>query len=151
MLLGSVSSQQRFAETDIKGPLCMSQLSGLGQTVLYLSGLKRTVLQLLDKSVLQLHATALFYLEVSRRIHPQSVRACQPKDKRVQECASAAVWWGVGEGGWRKRERKMKSIPTLRSEREREKALWLLLLYIFPPPGPALCKLGLARSAVCST
>ena len=36
-------------------------------------------------------------------------------------------------------------------ERVREKTLWLLLLYVFfQPPGPALCKLGLARSAVCS-
>ena len=34
---------------------------------------------------------------------------------------------------------------------EREKAVWLLLVYVFPPPRPALCKLGLARSAVCST
>ena len=33
MLLGSVSSQQRFGVTDIKA-LSVSQLSGLGQTVL---------------------------------------------------------------------------------------------------------------------
>ena len=33
MLLGSVSSQQRFGVTDIKA-LDVSQLSGLGQTVL---------------------------------------------------------------------------------------------------------------------
>ena len=33
MLLGSVSSQQRFGVTDIKA-LGVSQLSGLGQTVL---------------------------------------------------------------------------------------------------------------------
>ena len=33
MFLGSVSSQQRFGVTDIKA-LDMSQLSGLGQTVL---------------------------------------------------------------------------------------------------------------------
>ena len=44
MLLSSVSSQQRFGETDIKAPLCVSQLSGLGQTMLYLSGLEWTVL-----------------------------------------------------------------------------------------------------------
>ena len=54
MLLGSVSSQQRFEVTDIKA-LSASQLSGLGQTVLQLSGLKQTVSQLLDKSVLQLY------------------------------------------------------------------------------------------------
>ena len=44
MLLGSVSSQQRFGVTDIKA-LGASQLSDLGQTVLWL----------LDKSVLQLY------------------------------------------------------------------------------------------------
>ena len=59
MLLDSVSSQQRFGLTDIKA-LGVSQLSRLGQTVLYLSGLEQTMLYLLDKSVLQLHVTALF-------------------------------------------------------------------------------------------
>ena len=34
MLLGSVSSQQRFGLMDIKAPLGMSQLSDLGQTAL---------------------------------------------------------------------------------------------------------------------
>ena len=58
VLLGSVSSQQRFGVTDIKA-LGVSQLSGLGQTVLWL----------LDKSALQLRVTALFYLESSRKIH----------------------------------------------------------------------------------
>ena len=45
MLLVFVSSQQRFGATDIKAPLGMSQLSGLGQTVLWL----------FDKSVLRLY------------------------------------------------------------------------------------------------
>ena len=43
MLLGSVSSQQRFGVMDIKA-LSVSQLLGLGQTMLWLSGLERTVL-----------------------------------------------------------------------------------------------------------
>ena len=39
-----------------------------------------------------------------------------------------------------------------RRERERPLALRLLFLHVFsPPPRPVLCKLGLARSAVCST
>ena len=42
--LGSVSSQQKFEATDVKA-------------------LRQTVSQLLDKSVLQLHVTAQFYLE----------------------------------------------------------------------------------------
>ena len=49
ILLGSVSSQQRFGVTDIKA-LGASQLLGLEQTVLLL----------LDRSVLQLHVSALF-------------------------------------------------------------------------------------------
>ena len=81
MLLGSVSSQQRFGVMDIKA-LSVSQLLGLGQTMLWLSGLERTVLQLLDKSVSQLRVTALFYLDNSRKIHPQGVRAHGPKDTK---------------------------------------------------------------------
>ena len=73
---------------------------------------------------------ALFYLEDSRRIHPQSVRACQPKDTKRRE----------ESGGARQRA----------GERERAGALAPLFMFL-PPPGPALCKLRLARSAVCST
>ena len=52
----------------------------------------------------------------------------------------------------RERERTQARGRKRERERERESArLWLLLLYVFPPLGPALCKLGLARSAVCST
>ena len=116
MLLGSVSSQQRFGVTDIKA-LCVSQFSGLGQTVLQLSGLERTVLQLLDKSVLQLHVTALFYLDNSRKTHPRGVRACLP------------------------RRQEEKSAPPCRRERDTT-ALYLLFLYVFSPPRPALCKVG---------
>ena len=36
--------------------------------------------------------------------------------------------------------RQEKSTPARR--RERPPALWLLFLYVFPPSGPALCKLG---------
>ena len=43
MLLGSVLSQQSFGVMDIKA-LGVPQLSGLGQTMLQLSGLKQTVL-----------------------------------------------------------------------------------------------------------
>ena len=110
MLLGSVSSQQRFGVTDIKA-LGESQLPGLGQTVL----------QLLDKSVLQLCVTALFYLENSRKIHSRGMRTCQPTD------AKRRVSQRAGE-----RER----------ERETPFPLAPLFIYLFFPPGPALCKLG---------
>ena len=88
----------------------------------------------------QISVTALFYLEDSRRIHPRSVRACQPKHKRMEEC-------GGREGV---RERESARARTRERESSWESTLLLLLYVFFPPPGPALCKLGLARSAVCS-
>ena len=102
-----------------------SRLSGLGQTLLQLLGLGQIVLQLLDKSVLQLH----FIYKIGG----------ESKTRREES---------GGVRGERKRERESVRMHT--GETVREKALWLLLLYVFPPPGPALCKLGLARSAVCS-
>ena len=64
-----VSSQQRFGATDIKA---------LGATALG-SWTNRVI------ALRQISVTALFYLEDSRRIHPQSVRACQPKDVKRRE------------------------------------------------------------------
>ena len=52
----------------------------------------------------QISVTALFYLDDSRRIHPQSVRACQSKDSNRREWRSA--WRGEGGGNERGRERK---------------------------------------------
>ena len=62
--------------------------------------------------MLQLHVTALFYLENSRRIHPWGMRACRPKDVKRR------VW---------------RSVPVCRRERERmrERALWLFFLCFF--------------------
>ena len=99
-----------------QSPLGEPQLSGLGQTMLQLSGLKWTVLQLLDKSVLQLSVTALFYLEDSRKIHLRGVRACRSKDMR-------------------------RRAPQRVGERERELALAPLFICL-SLPGPVLCKLG---------
>ena len=43
----------------------------------------------------------------------------------------------------------MKRSPPQRVGGQRERALWLLFLYVFfLPPGPALCKLGLVGSAI---
>ena len=59
----------------------------------------------------------------------------------------------VGEGE-RERERggERERKSALMWERKRESARFGSAFYMFlPPPGPALCKLGLARSAVCST
>ena len=55
----------------------------------------------------------------------------------------------VGEGE-RERERERKNTHTL--ERKREGKRFVSFFYmVFPLPGPALCKLGLARSAALST
>ena len=72
----------------------------------------------------QICVTALFYLEDSRRIHPQSVRACQPKDLKRREWRSA---WGREREGETEKERRHAG------EKERQQALWLLLLYVFLP------------------
>ena len=67
------------------------------------------------------------------------MRACQPKDSKRREWRSV---WG--------RERERERAHT--HGREREKKCFGSSFYMFfPPPGPALCKLGLARSAVYST
>ena len=91
----------------------------------------------------QISVTALFYLENRRRIPPWSVRACQPKDLKGREWRS--VWGRETERG-RERER----AQARGRGRERESTLAPPFMF-FPPPGPTLCKLGLARSAVCST
>ena len=115
MFLGSVSSQQRFGVTDVKA-LGVSQLWGLGQTMLQLSGLERTVYQLLDKSVLQLHVIALFYLDNSRKIHPRGVRVCRPKDMK-------------------------RRTPQRAGQRETPSTLAFFICF-FSTPGPGLCELG---------
>jgi len=40
------------------------------------------------------------------------------------------------------REREIESRRESKRVRETPLALWLLFLYVFSPPGPALCKLG---------
>ena len=124
-----VSLQQRFGATDIKA------LTALGSWTNHVVAFR------------QISVTALFYLE-DRRIHPRSMRACQPKDSKRREWRSVRgrEREKVREG---ERERERERAQACGGERESEKALWLLLLF-FPPPGSALCKFGLARSAVCS-
>ena len=64
------------------------------------------------------------------------------EEKRVEEHA------GEGERE-SERGRERKSTFTWERKRERE-CFGSSFCMFFPPPGPALCKLGLARSAVCS-
>ena len=80
----------------------------------------------------QISVTALFYLEDSRRIHPRR------REERGGMSQHAGVEWG---GGAMERERKRAYAP---GERERLAPPFTCFL----PPGPALCKLGLVRSAV---
>ena len=60
----------------------------------------------------QISVTAPFYLDNSRKIHLRGVRACRPKDRKGRMPQHA--------GGGRERERPL--------------ALWLLFLYVTPPP-----------------
>ena len=79
--------------------------------------------------------TAPFYLEDSRRI----------QDWKRRDWRSA---WG-GRKRERKRERESARACTLERESQRKRFDSSFYMF-FLPPGPALCKLGLARSAVCS-
>ena len=102
-----------------------------------LKPLARHSSRVLDKRVTAFRRsgiTALFYLEDSRRIHPRSIRACQPKDVKRREWGSTPVRGREG-GGERERDR----------ERARERAHAcgggqgespLVPLFMFlPPPG----------------
>ena len=84
----------------------------------------------------QISVTALFYIEDSRRIHPRSVRACQPKDSKRRDWRSASG-----------REKERKSTHTHMRERkwEREKALWLLLLYVFSSTWACPMQIGFSQ------
>ena len=65
--------------------------------------------------------------------------------ERVRERESEHTHMGERE---RERERERECMHL--GDRVHEKALWLLLLYVFSSTWAALRKLGLARSAVCS-
>ena len=58
---------------------------------------------------------------------------------------------GVCREGERDRVRERKRERACTWEREKVRKHFGSSFYMFfPPPGPALCKLGKARSAVCS-
>ena len=85
--------------------------------------------------MLELSVRALFYLEDSRKIHLQGVRALRSKDakRRVPKCVRRAR----ARARMRERERERES--------KRARELALAPLFICPPPapaGPVLCKLG---------
>ena len=101
-----ISSQQRFGVTDVKAPSACPALRSWIDSVIALRSRMDHVIALRQISV-----TALFYLEDSRRTHPRSVRACQPNDAKRREWRSAP-----GHG------------------RERERALWLLFVYVSSSP-----------------
>ena len=93
-----VSSQQRFGATDIKA------LTALGVWTNRVIALR------------QISVTALFYLEDSRRIHPQSLRACQPKDLKRRQ------WRNVlGREREKVREGERERAHACGRERERQR------------------------------
>ena len=114
-----VLSQQRFGATDIKA-LGASQVSWTKHVI----------------ALRQISVTALFYLEDSRRIHPQSVRACQPKDLKGREWRSA---WGRG----REREGERKSART--RERKRERKHFGSFHMFFSSPWACPLQIGLSQ------
>ena len=65
------------------------------------------------------------------------------EEKRVEKCCCFFFFWW---GGCVEREKER----TCRGQSKR-KSFGSSFCMIFPPPGPALCRLGLARSAVGST
>ena len=88
----------------------------------------------------QINVTALFYLEIAGESILEAWGNANPKIWR-EESGGAR-----GRGGERERE----TVHARGRVRERESALAPPFI-CFLPPGPAVCKLGLARSAVCST
>ena len=68
------------------------------------------------------------------------------QDSKRREWGSA---WGGREGGRERKREREKSARTRERESER-KRFGSSFYMLFLPPGPALCKLGLARSALCS-
>ena len=97
MLLGSVSSRQRFGATDIKA-LSVTALGSWTNSVIALR---------------QISVTALFCLEDSRRIHPPGVRACRPKDAKRREWRSMPAGAGVEVGAVVERDRESPSALFL--------------------------------------
>ena len=111
-----VSSQQRCGGTDIKAPSAIPALGSWTDRVIALRSRRDCVLALRQISV-----TALFYLEDSKRIHPQSVRACQPKDTKRREWRSTPA---------RERQRETERVHTCWGERE--SPLAPLFVFFFP-------------------
>ena len=58
---------------------------------------------------------------------------------------------GEGEREKERRRGREKEKKSVDAGEKKRKGFGSSFYMFFPPPGPALCKLGLARSAVCST
>ena len=116
MFLDSLSRHNKDLEwRTLKPPRRVTALrSWIDRVIALRSRMDRVML--LDKSVLQLSVTALFYLEDSRKIHLWGEKARRSKDPG-------------------------RRVPQRVGDRERELALAPLFI-CFSLPGPVLCKLG---------
>ena len=85
--------------------------------------LGQTVSQLSDRSVLQLLVTAQLYLENKGKYILKAWGHANPRDAK-------------------RRASERERVREWERERERPPALWLLVLWFFSSPGPALCNLG---------
>ena len=125
MFLGSLSHHNKDLEwRTLKPSRCVTALGSWTDRVIVLRSRTDYVIALRQISV-----SALFYLEESRKIHLCGVRACRSKDTKRRVPQHACM-----------RAREI--------ERERERAFGASFYMFFSSPGPALCKLGLVRSAV---
>ena len=86
---------------------------------------RQTMFKLLDRSVLQLHVTAQFYLENKGKYILEPWGHANPKDSKRREREI-------------RRERESKSTCT----RERDPQPFGSSFFSFHPSGPAVCKLG---------
>ena len=126
MFLGSLSRHNKDLEQRTLSPW---SITALGSWTNCVTALK------------QISVTAPFYLEDSRR-----VRESEREWERVREWERERESARARESE-RKRARTHVRAQEIESQRKRFGSSFYMF---FLPPGPALCKLGLARSAVCS-
>ena len=124
MFLGSLSRHNKYLEwRTLKPPWHVTALRSWRDRVIALRSRMGHVIALRQISV-----TALFYLEDSRKIHPRSMRACQPKDLKRRE------WEGERE-----------KVCTHAGEKEREKRFGFSFCMFFSCTWACPMQIGLSQ------